>query len=198
MSCNTCFEDYLVQCNSDVNVNAQLAPLSDYTWIITDKFDKQYSGEFTTDTDGFWQIPADDLPDGFLTQFSGTFKLQVQDASCKPVKFKIAQEYDCISFALKGGTRVKDTIGCDFSCTPAAGQQTQLQNFTNASTVSIPWTPGLLAMFGNSPTVQVFHLVYGGTYQLVNVEVQQVYTDGVLTSIEINNGGPENGYVLLS
>ena len=104
MNCNCCFQDYLAKCNLSIQVYAQLSPLSDYIWIITDKFGNKYQGEFTTDSNGFWEIPVDELPSGLLTQYSGDFTLQVQDTSCKPVKFKVAQEYDCINITVKGGT----------------------------------------------------------------------------------------------
>jgi hypothetical protein len=198
MECNSCFQDYLAKCNLAIQVYAQLAPLSDYRWIITDKFGNKYQGEFTTDANGFWVIPVDELPSGLLTQYSGEFTLQVQDAGCKPVKFKAAQEYDCISFTVKGGTYEKDTIGCDFSCTPAAGSQTQLFPFINDDEITIPWTSGLLTSFGNNPVIQVFHLVSGTTYQLVDVAIQEVFTDGVLTSIIVSNAGPADGYILVS
>jgi hypothetical protein len=116
MNCNNCFQDYLAKCNLAIQVYAQLSPLSDYRWIITDKHGNKYQGEFTTDADGFWTIPVDELPSGLLTQYSGEFTLQVQDAGCKPVKFKVAQEYDCINFTIKGGNYEKDTLGCDFNC----------------------------------------------------------------------------------
>ena len=196
-NCFDCYPDYLVRCSTEIAVNAQLAPLSTYSWIITDKFDRQYSGQFTTNENGFWTIDVDDLPAGLLTQFSGQFKLQVQDDSCKPIKFKIAQEYDCIVFELKAGTREKNTIGCDFECTPTSGSQTLLFPFTEQN-VTIPWTPTLRSQYGNSPTVQVYHLVSGTTYQLVDVEVQHVFTDGLLTSIVVNNSGDITGYVLIS
>lgn len=198
VNCDCCFTDFLAKCNLSIYVYAQLTPLSDYTWIITDKFGNKYQGEFTTDSDGFWQIPVDQLPSGLLTQHSGEFTLQVQDSGCKPVKFKVAQEYDCINFTVKGGTYEKDTIGCDFSCTPAAGSQTQLFPFTDDDEITITWTAGLLAAFGNSPVIQVFHLVSGTTYQLVDVAIQEVFTDGVLTSIIVNNGGIATGYILIS
>lgn len=197
MNCNSCFQDYLAKCNLSIQVYAQLSPLSDYTWIITDKFCNKYQGEFTTDADGFWQILVADLPPGFLTQYSGEFSLQVQDSSCKPVKFKTAQEYDCINFHIKGGNYEKDTLGCDFSCTPGAGSQTQLFPFTDDDEITITWTSGLLAAFGNSPVIQVYHLVSGTTYQLVDVAIQEVFTDGVLTSIIITNSGPATGYILI-
>lgn len=116
MNCNCCFTDYIAKCNLAIQVYAQLAPLSDYIWIIKDKHGNLYQGEFTTDSDGFWEIPVDELPSGLLTQYSGEFTLLVQDSGCKPVKFKIAQEYNCINFTVKGGNYEKDTIGCDFNC----------------------------------------------------------------------------------
>lgn len=117
MKCDTCFTDYIVQCNDAINVFAKLEPDAPYQWVITDKFDKQYAGTFTTDADGFWQIPVDDLPEGLLTEYSGTFTLQVfADAyACdEPIRFLIAQSYDCITFNVRGGTRIKDSLGCDF------------------------------------------------------------------------------------
>lgn len=120
-NCLTCFSDYLVKCSTNINVFARLTPLTQYEWVITDKFDREYSGLFTTDADGFWQIPVTDLPDGLLTEFSGTFELQVfefevypSQSKCAPVKFKIAQEYDCIVFNLRAGTREKNNLGCEF------------------------------------------------------------------------------------
>lgn len=198
MSCTICFTDYIAKCNLEVQVYAQLAPLSDYKWIITDKFQNKFEGDFTTDSNGFWTIPVDELPPGMLTQFSGLFTLEVQDSGCKPIKFKIAQEYSCIDFVVKGGTYEKNNLGCDFSCTPAAGSQTQLIPFTDDDEITIEWTSGLLALFGNSPVIQVYHLISGTTYQLVEVAIQQVFTDGVLTSIIIDNGGVATGYALIS
>jgi hypothetical protein len=197
-SCACCFTDFIAKCNLELQVYAQLTPLSDYRWIITDKFGKKYQGDFITDADGFWTIPVDELPAGLLTEFSGSFTLEVQDSGCKPVKFKIAQEYDCIDFTVKGGTYEKNTLGCDFTCSPAVGSQTGIINFTDEDEVTITWTSGLLAAFGNSPTVQVYHQISPGVYQLVDVAIQQVFTDGVLTSIIITNGGIATGYALIS
>lgn len=198
MNCNCCFTDYLAKCNLSIQVYAQLSPLTDYIWVITDKFSNKYQGEVTTDSDGFWEIPVDQLPSGLLTQYSGEFTLQVQDNGCKPIKFKVAQEYDCINFTIKGGTLEKDALGCDFSCTPAAGNQTQLIPFTNDDEITITWTSGLLAAFGNSPSVQVYHETSPDVFRLVDVEVNQVFNAGILQSIEIDNGGVATGYVLIS
>lgn len=198
MICNCCFQDYLAKCNLEIQVYAQLSPLTDYIWVITDKFENKYQGEFTTDADGFWTIPVDELPPGMLTQYSGDFMLQVQDTGCKPVKFKVAQEYDCINFTVKGGTYEKATLGCDFSCSPAVGAQTTLVPFANDDEITITYTSELLAAHGNSPVIQVYHLISGSTYQLVDVGIQHVFSDGVLTSIVISNAGPATGYILIS
>lgn len=197
MNCNPCFSDFIAKCNLHIQVYAQLAPLSDYIWIITDKFGNKYQGDFTTDSDGFWQIPVDQLPSGLLTQYSGEFTLQVQVIGCKPTKFKVAQEYDCINFTVKGGTYEKDTLGCNFTCA-AGSSQTSMVQFTDDATVTIPWTAGLLAAFGNSPSVQIYHETSPGVFQLVDVEVSQVFSSGILQSIEINNAGPATGYALIS
>lgn len=114
MECCACFKDYLAMCPEEIQVNAQLQPTTNYTWVITDKFDRQYSGTITTDEDGFWSIPVDELPAGLLTEHSGSFTLTVLDQACKPIKFKIAQEYTCINFEVKGGTREKSNLGCTF------------------------------------------------------------------------------------
>lgn len=197
-TCDCCFTDYVAKCNTELTVYGQLAPLTDYTWVIVDKFSKEYSGEFTTDADGFWSIPVDELPPGLLTEYSGLFTLKVMDSGCKPVRMKVAQQYDCIDFVVKGGTYEKNTLGCDFSCSPAAGQQTHLVSFTDQVEFILLWTSGLLAQFGNNPSIQVFHQIGPETYQLANVAVQQTFTDGVLTSITVNNGGVATGYLLIS
>lgn len=116
MSCaGTCFKDHLISVEDTIHVFAQLSPSTGYTWRITSKFGKVYEGSVTTDADGFFDIPVNALPDGFFTEFSGDFKLEVLDTdSCKPVNFKVAQEYDCINFHVKGGTAVKDALGCEF------------------------------------------------------------------------------------
>lgn len=199
MECTECFSDYLVQCVDSIRVFAQLEPLTAYTWVVIDKFDKQYSHEFTTDADGFWEIDIDDLPEGLLTQFSGVFILQVQDAGCKPIKFKIAQEYDCVMFELRGGSRLKNTIGCDFSCTPASGVQSRMFSFEDTDDFVITWTDALRLTYGNAPVIQVFHEVSTGVFTSVTVSIDKTYDiDDNLISITIHNGGVQTGHVIVS
>lgn len=197
-TCACCFEDFLAKCNLEIEVFAQLQPLTSYRWVISDKFGHKYEGDFTTDSDGFWVIPVDELPAGLLTEYSGMFSLEVMDTGCRPVTFKVAGEYNCIDFTVKGGTYEKNTLGCDFSCTPVAGDQNLLYPFEDEDVITIEWTSGLLASFGSSPSIQVYHEVSPNVYQLVDVAVQTVFTDGILTSIVVTNSGIATGYILIS
>lgn len=200
MSCSTCFPDFIAKCNDTINVYAQLPSLAlydSYRWVITDKFDHKYEGSFLVDENGFWEIPVTSLPEGLLTQYSGEFKLEVYDSSCKPVKFKVAQEYDCIRFDVKGGTFVKNYIGCSFNCVPTPAGQSAIIPFEDQSSVNITWAP-YLGTYGNNPVVQVYHETSPGVFQLVNVSIEQAFTDGVLTSITVDNGGVQTGYVIVS
>lgn len=197
MNCNCCFVDFIAKCNLEIQMFLQLAPLTDYRWVITDKFDKKYEGDFTSDANGFWVIPVSDLPSGLLTEYSGLFTIEILDSGCRPVKFKAAQEFYCAQFTVKGGTYEKDTLGCNFTCA-AGSSQTSMVQFTDDATVTILWTAGLLAAFGNSPSVQVYHETSPGVFQLVDVEINQVFSSGVLQSIEIDNGGIATGYALIS
>lgn len=114
--CTCCFDDFLVKCEETINVYAKLEVTTEYYWVITDKFNRQYQGQFTTDVDGFWTIPITDLPAGLLTEFSGSFKLEVfnDPNGCAPVRFLIAQSTDCIMFRVAAGTREKNNLGCEF------------------------------------------------------------------------------------
>lgn len=198
MNCETCFRDFLCKCNETIQMKALLEPNTTYRWVITDKFDKKYENEFTTDDDGLWEIPVVDLPPGLLTEYSGEFLLEVFSGNCTKEKFKIAQEYDCVIFSVKGGTFVKDTIGCEFECFSSIGANSELIPFENLAEVDIDWTPERLALYGSAPRVQVHHLVDGTTFELVSVPVQKTYLDDALASLTIVNPIPKTGYVLIS
>ena len=115
-TCTCCFTDYLVKCSETINVFAKLSPAATYKWVITDKFNRQYSSDFETDGDGFWAIPVSSLPAGLLTEFSGEFTLQVFPSldNCAPVKFQVSQVVDCITFGVRAGTWEKNNLGCEF------------------------------------------------------------------------------------
>lgn len=113
-SLSSVFTDFIAKCNTTLTVYAKLTPETAYRWIITDKFDAKYEGAFTTDIDGFFQIPLEDLPDHLLNEYAGNFLLQIQDDTCKPIKFMVASEYQAINFSVKAGTYIKDHLGCPF------------------------------------------------------------------------------------
>jgi hypothetical protein len=198
LTCGTCFKDYITHCETGILVHTFLAPNTDYTWKIQDKFGNEYEGSVTTNANGEFTIPVEDLPAGLLTEFSGKFKLQVYNAGCRPVNLLMAQEYDCIEFEVRGGTSIKDEIGCEVQCASSEGALSELIPFINATEVVILWTPERLANFGNNPHIEVNHLVSGTTYVLTSVPVERVTVDGVLTQLVIQNGVSISGYVLIS
>lgn len=120
MSCaSSVFSDYVSNCQDKITVNAVLDPTTEYKWVIRDKFNKEYSGEVTTDADGHFEIPVDELPDGLLNQWGGEFILELWtntgiygDIQCSKVPIPIAKYYDSITFHVKGGTNEKSNIGC--------------------------------------------------------------------------------------
>ena len=196
--CSCCFTDTLAKCETTIQVNAMLEPESWYRWVITDKFGNMHEGEVQTDGNGFFSIPVADLPAGLLTQYSGSFKLQVFQlyAACAAEKFKVAGIFDCIEFSITGGTFTKNNLGCDFDCM-ASAQQSALIPFTEDAEVIVDWSL-YSASLGNAPTVSVYHEVSAGIYQLVSVMVEQTRVDGYLTAININNGGPNTGYIIIN
>lgn len=195
-SCNCCFTDYLAKCETEVIINTTLTPAATYRWVITDKFDNKYQGQVISDATGALTIPVEDLPAGLLTQYSGDFLLQIYDSSCGPIKFKLLGEYDCVNFSIRGGTFVKNEIGCDNICS-GAGSSNVLIPFTDAATVSIDYST-YMDDLGNNPQIQVYHEITPGVYQLVSVAISQIRANDILTDIEVDNAGPATGYVLIS
>lgn len=200
MGCGHTFFDFISNCGSTLKVNALLSPAIPYEWQITDKFNNTYSGISIADEQGFISIDVTDLPDGFFTPWSGTFVLKIKDPnSCGFNDFKIAQFVESIQFDVKGGTRIKESLGCDFDCNAGdAANSNAIFTFTNQSNVVIPWTSLLKSIYGNAVTVKVFHLTAPDTYQEANVVVDMVGGPYDLSEIDIDNGGPATGYVLIS
>jgi hypothetical protein len=200
MSCNCAFLDYISNCNDAIKVNALLIPARPYTWVVTDKFGKEYSGESISDGEGFISIAVTSLPDGFLTEFSGEFKLEIYEDVCRKAEFKMAKMYDSIRFTVGGGTRIKDNLGCDFTCDTggSSAPNSAVFPFDAAANITIPWTNFLKSLYGGTPTVQVYQEISPGVYQLANVAVTMVGGPYDLNEIDIDNGGPASGYVLIN
>lgn len=200
MGCNNAFLDYISNCTTAIRVNALLIAARPYTWVITDKFGNEYSGESITDANGFFDIQVSSLPDGLLTPYSGSFKLEIYEDVCRKAEFKMAKAYDSIEFTISGGTREKDNLGCDFSCTTTGDGpgNSAVFPFTGAPNIVIPWTTFLKSLYGSTPTVQVYQEVSPGEYQLASVAVTMVGGVYDLTEIDVDNGGPANGYILVS
>lgn len=198
-NCGCSFIDYICHCvpyDDFIQINTSLTPFESYTWVITDAFSNQYSGTADAESDGTLQIPIAALPDGFLNPFRGKFIIHLEDGSCGPIMFPLAKMYDSVEIEVRGGTMEKNTIGCEIVCS-GAGAQNILIPFTDVETVTVTWSE-YSASLGNNPSVQVYHLISPGVYQLVEVTIEQIRSNGTLISIEIDNGGPATGYILLS
>lgn len=115
MNCNCCFTDFLAKCEDNIIINTTLpGAYTSYKFVITDKFDNKYEGPITFSVGGGLEIQVTDLPAGLLTQYSGSFKLEIYDEdTCKPVNFKMTGEYDCIGFDINGGNFEKNNLGCE-------------------------------------------------------------------------------------
>jgi hypothetical protein len=113
MNCDCCFSDFIAKCETELILYTLLTPDLQYKWVITDKFENKYEGIATSDENGYLIIPVEELPAGLLTQYSGSFKIEILELyTCSPIKFKIAKEYDCISFDISGGNYEKNYVGC--------------------------------------------------------------------------------------
>lgn len=117
MNCKCCFEDYICKCvpyGSTITLNSFLTPLHEYTYVITDKFANKYTGTAISDNLGHLEINTADVPEGFFTEFSGHFKLEIMDSDkCTPINFLMVGEYGCVEFDVVGGTTDKDFLGCE-------------------------------------------------------------------------------------
>lgn len=118
MSCKTCFDDYICKCvpyNDTIILNTNV-PAGSYTYILTDKTGRKFSGTATRETDGTLTIAISDFPEGFFTEFSGSFFIEIfTDDGCTPVPILLAKKYDCIELVVNGGTFEKNEIGCPLS-----------------------------------------------------------------------------------
>lgn len=204
MSCTApVFKDYISNCQDAIIVYAILDPGTTYKWVIKDKFGKEYAGESLTDGDGHFQIPVSDLPDGLLNSYAGTFELEVWstqgiygDLQCHHIPIPIASYYQKLQFEVRGGTNEKSNLGCPFDCVSPDASNSAVFPFTNAATFDITWTTLMSSLYGNAPTIQVYHETSPGVYQVANVSISQ--QGSPLEEINIDNGGPATGYVLVS
>lgn len=112
MNCDTSFHDFLSNCEDSIVVYAQLEPAEDYDIVITDKFGNQHKHTYTANESGFLQILTADFPPGLFNPHVGDLKLEIFTWDCNRVNFRIAKNYDAITFNIKGGTREKHNLGC--------------------------------------------------------------------------------------
>lgn len=194
-TCSDAFYDYLVDCDETLRVNAVFIPTTQYTWVITDKFGNEYSGSVTTDADGQMDIEVADLPEGLLNPYSGTFTLRIQDTECQWLPLKMMKVYDSVVFEVKGGTRSKNSLGCEVDCTISGNpSNSAVYNFLISDPEddvrTINWTLEQRTLYGNTPTVQVLiQTEVQFTYRVVDVEILYNENETILESLDIDFGG---------
>lgn len=197
-TCSDAFYDYLVDCDETLRVNAVFIPLTPYTWVITDKFGNEYSGSVTTDADGQMDIAVADLPDGLLNPYSGTFTLRIQDTECQWLPLKMMKVYDSVVFEVKGGTRPKNTLGCEVDCTiSGTPSNSAAYEYSSVTSAHIDWTLEQRQLYGNTPMIQVYRLVATNVWEMVSVGITYNGSDYILESIDIDFGGLGNFLVIV-
>lgn len=116
--CDKTFSDYIAQCPAGITLyTLNLTPSTDFLVVIASSVFGSISVVATTNEDGYLFIDGDDLPEGFLNQYSGTFKLRVYEITstpyeCSEVKLMLGRRYDNVELELKSGAYVKDYVGC--------------------------------------------------------------------------------------
>lgn len=197
MNCKCCFSDWVCKCGEDLLINTRLTPGQTYYWQVEDRTGAIYQGSAAAALDGTITISTTDLPEGFLTAYQGRFNIRIMDSlTCGIIRIPLTAQYDCIEVEVRNGNSSKTSIGCQTPCATNTGQ-TLIQEFEDTEEITIDWAP-FQETIGNNPLIQVYHLVSGNTYQLVDVAVQQVRVNGILTQIIVNNAGPATGYILIT
>ncbi len=109
---------------------------------------------------------------------------------------------DCFTSVIEYGNEedgfgFKYCYGGDLESDPAAAIDCDptIVQFINVATLSIPYTAGLKASYGNFPTVQAW--VYDGSGQLVNMGITVAFDTYPPTMINLDFGGPGTGIVII-
>lgn len=190
MYCANAFHDYLVQCPTGIQVNlvAEAGPYSALRWLIVDKFDNEYTGTVVTNGNGGFTIPVDELPAGLLNPHAGQFTLQVLDTDHddKVVPIIVAGYFDAITFEVKSGTRVKDTLGVEVECAGVTGggsgqgysETYEGDGTTTVFNTAVAFTPG-------SEQVHVGGLLYGYDEYSVTGSDEITFVDAPGDGVEI-------------
>ena len=118
MACTKCYQDYISCGNDTILVAGTLEANAAYKWILTTDMGAKYSEEVTTNVNGNFSITVADLPNGTFNPYAGIFTLEVvaNDAyQCNSATWNdsaYCTPYSCISFDVRNGDHVKNTLGC--------------------------------------------------------------------------------------
>jgi len=134
MSCSTCYEVRIPECPDDITILAQLDADTTYFVTITTKFEKKYTQQVLTDSDGSFIIRVADLPEGLFTRHSGDFTVDVRKTltNCDPETMQfcvdgVMTEFTCVimsfyklersllpvAYGYAAPQQLETTIGCE-------------------------------------------------------------------------------------
>jgi hypothetical protein len=112
MVCPACYQDYISECSIGFVINAGLTADTDYSALITDKFNHKYKIDFTTDGAGIGYVYLEGIPEGLLNPYSGIFKVEILDVEWNKVQMTInGDTYTCIEFDVHGEVYSKTWLG---------------------------------------------------------------------------------------
>lgn len=122
MSCQNCYEVRIPECPSSLTVLAQLDVNSDFVVTITDKFNKRFTQEVTTDSNGSFEIDLTDIPAGTFNRHAGNFRIEVflaENNTCDPELLQfccdgVVKDFHCVvmSFFQSDLGSLETEIGC--------------------------------------------------------------------------------------
>lgn len=115
------FEDKIVQCPESITIHTlNLEASTEYRVKIVSAIFGIIEVDAETDANGYLVIDIVDLPEGFMTQYSGTFNISVypmpsvdeEADACEPISLLLARKYEVVSLSIESGTAVKSKVAC--------------------------------------------------------------------------------------
>lgn len=89
MSCGPYFEAEVNCCADELYIEANLLPNTHYKTELTDKFNKKFIQDVTSDSQGVLILDLTAYPDGLFNQYAGAFTLNILDSAKQAVTFSI-------------------------------------------------------------------------------------------------------------
>lgn len=103
-NCSTCFKTSIPACTDEILIKLGLEADTPYLLRITDQVPSKTELEITSDGSGYLTIDTDDLPDGFLNPFTGSFTIEIFTAAGLTQAFTVdTVDYTCLQVEVYAG-----------------------------------------------------------------------------------------------